>query len=147
MSPLRGFGGACVASSTKISRRWRCYWITDKRYYDAIFWITKLLSMSAAANAKHAAMSSASKAGYCLSSSSVLSPALKNSKTVCTVMRCPRMVGLPLQRPSSMVILSVKYCMGLGFVQRYGKRKRPTNFPKICPPGVAAGLICGSSRC
>src|ERR1700730_5075845 len=50
-------------------------------------------------------MSSLSREGYCRRISRRLSPALRNSRIVWTVIRLPRKVGRPLQRPGSSVIL------------------------------------------
>lgn len=62
-------------------------------------------------------MSSGSNDGYCLRISSGLSPALRNSITVCTVIRFPRIMGLPPHSSGSITIrsticsiLKVVYC-------------------------------------
>ena len=60
------------------------------------------------ANFKHASISSVTSEGYCFRISSLVSPALKNSKMVCTVILLPLIAGFPLQTYASTVILLIK---------------------------------------
>src|SRR6266403_4754803 len=53
--------------------------------------------MSRDAKFKQACTSARVSFGYSSSTSSTESPAARNSRTVCTVMRVPRTTGLPLQ--------------------------------------------------
>lgn len=58
--------------------------------------------------ARQASTSSRDNRGYSSKTSSTESPAARNSRTVLTVMRVPRMVGCPLQMSGSMTMRSTK---------------------------------------
>lgn len=69
--------------------------------------VVKSFFSRSAANAKHARMSSAVRSGKSETISSVDIPPAKYSSTSETVMRNPRMQGLPLLLPGSIVMMSL----------------------------------------